>query len=60
MLSSWAQDQVITGRVTSQDDGSSLPSVNVVLKETTTGSVTDADRNYSLSVPSSEIAIGDR
>jgi TonB-linked SusC/RagA family outer membrane protein len=74
VLSAWAQERVITGRVTSQDDGSSLPGVNVVLKGTTTGSVTDADGNYSLSVPSSggalvfsfiglkttEVAIGDR
>jgi TonB-dependent starch-binding outer membrane protein SusC len=74
VLSAWAQERVITGRVSSADDGSALPGVNVVVKGTTTGSVTDADGKYSLSVPSSggalvfsfiglkttEIEIGDR
>jgi TonB-linked SusC/RagA family outer membrane protein len=70
----WAQERVVTGRVTSSEDGSALPGVNVVVKGTTTGSVTDADGKFSLSVPSSggalvfsfiglktaEIEIGDR
>ena len=47
-----AQDRVISGKVTSSDDGSSLPGVNVVLKGTTNGAVTDADGNYKISVPS--------
>jgi TonB-linked SusC/RagA family outer membrane protein len=51
-LSVWAQERVISGRVTSTEDGSSLPGVNVVVKGTTNGSVTDADGKYSLSVPS--------
>ncbi|MEO1100072.1 MAG: carboxypeptidase-like regulatory domain-containing protein, partial [Bacteroidota bacterium] len=33
-------------------DGSALPGVNVVLKGTTAGTVTDIDGNYSFSVPS--------
>jgi hypothetical protein len=53
VLSAWAQERVITGRVSSTEDGSALPGVNVVVKGTTTGSVTDADGKYSLSVPSS-------
>lgn len=48
-----AQDRVISGKVTSTDDGSTLPGVNVVLKGTTNGAVTDADGNYKLSVPGS-------
>ena len=32
-----AQDRTIVGKVTSADDGSSLPGVNVVLKGTTKG-----------------------
>jgi TonB-linked SusC/RagA family outer membrane protein len=73
-LSVWAQERVITGRVTSVEDGSSLPGVNVVVKGTTNGSVTDADGKYSLTVPASganlifsfiglkttEIPVGDR
>ncbi len=46
-----AQDRTIVGKVTSSDDGSSLPGVNVILKGTTTGSVTDAQGNYLIHVP---------
>lgn len=46
-----AQDRTITGRVTSQDDGGSLPGVNVLLKGSTTGTVTDADGRFTLVVP---------
>jgi TonB-dependent starch-binding outer membrane protein SusC len=48
-----AQERTITGKITSQDDGSPLPGVSVVVKGTTTGTVTDADGNYSISVPAS-------
>ncbi|MEQ8576447.1 MAG: carboxypeptidase-like regulatory domain-containing protein, partial [Fulvivirga sp.] len=40
-----------TGKVTSTEDGSPLPGVNVVLKGTTFGTVTDLDGNYSLYGP---------
>ncbi|MEQ8926744.1 MAG: TonB-dependent receptor plug domain-containing protein, partial [Fulvivirga sp.] len=49
---SWAQERTVSGKVTSIEDGSSLPGVNVVLKGTTTGTVTDIDGNFKLSVPS--------
>ncbi len=48
----WAQERTVTGRVTSTEDGSPLPGVNVLVKGTTTGTVTDADGRYSISVPS--------
>ncbi|HEY8936448.1 MAG TPA: SusC/RagA family TonB-linked outer membrane protein [Cyclobacteriaceae bacterium] len=48
----WAQDRTVTGKVTAAD-GTALPGVNVVLKNTTSGTVTDADGKYSLSVPAS-------
>jgi TonB-linked SusC/RagA family outer membrane protein len=41
----------ISGTVTSNEDGSSLPGVNVVLKGTTKGVLTDADGKYSISAP---------
>jgi TonB-linked SusC/RagA family outer membrane protein len=50
-FSSWAQERTVSGRVTSAEDGSALPGVNVVLKGTTTGTVTDVDGNYKISVP---------
>jgi Ca-activated chloride channel family protein len=43
--------RTIYGTVTSADDGSALPGVNVVLKGTNTGTLTDASGNYSLAVP---------
>lgn len=49
----FAQDRTVTGRVTSSEDGSSLPGVNVVLKGTSIGSATDADGRYSISIPAS-------
>jgi TonB-linked SusC/RagA family outer membrane protein len=47
----WAQEKTVTGRVTSAEDGSGLPGVNIVLKGSTNGTVTDATGSYSLSVP---------
>jgi len=44
-------DIEITGRVTDKDDGSGLPGVNVVVKGTSLGTVTDLDGKYSLSAP---------
>lgn len=74
VCATYAQERKVTGRVTSTDDGSALPGVNVVIKGTTNGTVTDSDGNYSLSVPPSggslifsfiglqtqEVAVGDR
>lgn len=45
----WAQ-RTVSGKVTS-DDGSGVPGVNVILKGTTTGSTTDLDGNYRVSIP---------
>lgn len=50
----FAQDRTVSGRITSSDDGSALPGVNVVVKGTNNGTVTDADGNYKLSVGSSQ------
>lgn len=71
---SFAQERTVTGKVSSKEDGTTLPGVNVILKGTSTGTTTDADGTYKLSVPAaggslifsfiglqtSEIAIGDR
>ena len=46
-----AQDRTITGTVT-DDTGSSLPGASIVLKGTTTGTTTDADGNYNISLAS--------
>ncbi|RAV99909.1 SusC/RagA family TonB-linked outer membrane protein [Pseudochryseolinea flava] len=49
----WAQERTVTGRITSQEDGSGLPGVNVVLKGTTQGTVSNANGDYTISVPAS-------
>ncbi len=49
----WAQDRTVSGKVSSSEDGSTLPGVNVVLKGTTTGTVTDSNGNYELIIPAS-------
>lgn len=49
-LSSVYAQKVITGTVTTAEDGSSLPGVNVVVRGTTHGTVTDLDGKYSIEV----------
>jgi Ca-activated chloride channel homolog len=46
-----SEERTVSGTVTSADDGSPIPGVNVVLKGTLTGTVTDAQGFYSLNVP---------
>jgi len=45
-----AQDRVVSGKITSSDDGSPLPGVNVVLKGTTQGTITDIEGNFKINV----------
>ena len=73
-LSAIAQGVRVSGKVTSAEDGSSLPGVTVQVKGGTAGTQTDASGDYSLSVPSGsttlvfsfvglasqEVAIGNR
>lgn len=46
-----AQERKITGKVTALDDGSVLPGVAIQLKGTSKGVQTDANGNYSITVP---------
>ncbi len=48
---SLAQGRRVAGKITSSEDGSVLPGVNVVLKGTNEGTVSDALGNYALDVP---------
>ncbi|GAB3935620.1 SusC/RagA family TonB-linked outer membrane protein [Larkinella terrae] len=48
-----AQDRQVTGKVTSADDGSSLPGVSIQVKGSSRGTQTDANGAYTISVPSS-------
>ena len=45
-----AQDRIVSGNVT-DEAGSSMPGVNVLIKGTSTGTATDADGKFSISIP---------
>ena len=59
----YAQDQpagepaTITGTVKDSKDGGPLPGVNVVIKGTTTGTITDFDGKYTLKVPGGSVLV---
>ena len=46
-----AQEFQVTGKVTSSEDGLSLPGVAIVVQGTTLGSITDLNGDYTLQVP---------
>ncbi len=45
------QTSTITGKVISEDDDSGLPGVNVLIKGTTLGTVTDVNGDYTIELP---------
>ena len=47
----WAQERRVTGKVTAAEDGVPLPGVNVVVKGTSLGTVTNSEGVYALNVP---------
>ena len=64
---------IVTGKITSSDDGATLPGVNVVIKGTSTGTTSGADGTYRIDAASdatlvfsfvgyatSEVAVGQR
>ncbi len=50
-----AQDLTVTGQVTDESTGEGIPFASVILKGTTHGVATDAEGNYSITVPSSGV-----
>jgi TonB-linked SusC/RagA family outer membrane protein len=50
----WAQDRIVSGKIISADDNQGIPGVNIILKGTSQGTVTDAQGSFSINVPSSE------
>ena len=49
-----AQDRTVSGTVSSSEDESAVPGVNVVVKGTAIGTISDIDGKYSIMVPSDE------
>jgi len=47
----------VSGRILSGEDSSPLPGVNILVKGTSTGTISDADGNYSIDVPSSDATL---
>jgi TonB-dependent starch-binding outer membrane protein SusC len=50
-LTVFSQTRLLSGRVTTAEDGGPVPGVSVVVPGTTLGTVTDMDGNFSLQVP---------
>jgi hypothetical protein len=51
----YAQNHTVTGKVTAREDGLPVPGVSVSIKGTTTGTQTDANGRFSLSVPNNAL-----
>jgi len=49
--------KTVSGKVTDSETGEALPAVSIGVKGTTTGTVTDFDGNYRLSVPENGILV---
>jgi TonB-linked SusC/RagA family outer membrane protein len=49
----FSQTKQITGKVTSQDDGSPIPGVTVSVQGTTTGTITNINGEYTINIPNS-------
>ncbi len=54
---SLAQEHKVTGTVTSAEDNSPMPGVNVLVKGKTTGTITDINGNYSINVSGSDAVL---
>jgi TonB-dependent starch-binding outer membrane protein SusC len=70
---SWAQERIVTGKVTAADDGQPVPGANILVKGTSTGTSTDVNGQFSISVGANamlvvsyigyanqEVAVGDQ
>lgn len=51
IFSVFAQTKLISGKVTSSEDESTIPGVSVSIKGSTTGTVTDSEGRFTLEVP---------
>lgn len=53
----FAQDHTVSGQVTTAEDGMTLPGVNVIIKGTNQGTVTDMDGKFSIEANDSDILV---
>ncbi|MEX2231941.1 MAG: TonB-dependent receptor [Cyclobacteriaceae bacterium] len=52
-----AQTKTVTGKITSSEDNTPIPGVNILIKNTTSGAVTDVNGDYRISVEEQDILI---
>ncbi|MBR5080956.1 MAG: carboxypeptidase-like regulatory domain-containing protein, partial [Bacteroidales bacterium] len=52
-----AQSIMVSGKVVSSDDGYGLPGVTIQVKNSSNGTVTDMDGNYSLNADSKDVLV---
>lgn len=53
----FAQNITVRGKVTDTTNGEGIPGANVVVKGTTTGTITNAEGDFTLSVPSGNVTL---
>jgi TonB-linked SusC/RagA family outer membrane protein len=58
-LGGYAQERVISGTITSLDDGTGLPGVNILVKGPTSGigTVSDSQGSYKLTIPDGNVTL---
>ncbi len=56
-INTFAQDRQISGMVTSTEDSSPLPGVNIAVKGTSRGTTTGADGSYKVSIGNSSVLV---
>ncbi len=52
-----AQDRTISGKVSSSEDQSTIPGVNVIVKGSANGAITDVNGEYKITVKSSDVLV---
>ncbi len=52
-----AQELTVSGKVTDDTNGEELPGVNILVSGTSTGTVTDIEGNYRITVPSADATL---
>ena len=52
-----AQERNVSGKVTSAEDGLGLPGVNIIVKGTSSGTVTDTDGNFTLGIQNNDAVL---
>ncbi len=50
LLTATSQARAVTGKILSGDNNEPLPGVNIIIKGTTTGAISDLDGNYSVNI----------